>query len=331
VKDSDGSISGCHKTKAGAQAQLAALYANVPDAKGRPMTEEGQEKLRPVDADSHVVEYGGTTIKLRTLVDAWDTARREHYVLDPYRFEDISISELRSGPPKGGFSIRGYAAVYDALSHNLGGFREKINPGFFAGVLERNPDVHALWDHDTRYALGRTTNGTLDLRDEARGLYNWIKVAPTSYAQDLRILMDRGDIDQASFAFTVDEDEFAVDEDDNVTRTLIKARDLYDVTVTAQGAYPQAVSEVAERAIRSVLDLGRATFAVKAGKRSSQPAIAASRPGDGAAEGNDAQGQAVTKEEQYEAWAMWKAMMDKKAAAAKTAHAKLAARLGRLE
>ncbi len=32
IKDSDGTVMGCHATKADAQAQLAALYANEPKA-----------------------------------------------------------------------------------------------------------------------------------------------------------------------------------------------------------------------------------------------------------------------------------------------------------
>jgi hypothetical protein len=299
--------------KQAAQAHLQAHMSSI----------QGQSTLRPVDADTRMVEYGGKTMTLRTLVDAWDTARREHYILDPRPLTEIKVTELRAGTTRGGFQVKGYASVFDALSHDLGGFREKIQPGFFAPVLERNPDVHALWDHDTRYVLGRTSNGTLDLREDPKGLYNWIKVAPTSYAQDLRLLLERGDIDQASFAFNVEEDEFAVDDEDNVVRTLIRARDLYDVTVTAQGAYPQSSSEVVARSIRSVLDLGRNVYAVGSG--AADKAIAAIPPADGAAAS-----QAVSEEDD-EAFEMWRKAMEKKAAARRATLAKLAERMEKLK
>src|SRR5262245_9503928 len=100
-------------------------------------------------------------------------------------------------------TVRGHAAVYDRTSLDLGGFRERIAKGAFTRVLNGNPDVHALWDHDTKLVLARTKNKTLELREDPVGLHFWARVADTSYAKDLRVLMERGDIDQASFGFTV--------------------------------------------------------------------------------------------------------------------------------
>jgi HK97 family phage prohead protease len=150
----------------------------------------------------------------------------------------------QSGSGEGQLTVRGHASVYDRLSLDLGGFREKIAKGAFTNVLDRNPDVHALWDHDTKLVLARTKNKTLELREDPIGLHFWAKVANTSYAKDLRTLMERGDVDQASFAFTVARDEWDIDENDNVTRTILEVGDLYDVTVTAQGAYPQSDAAV---------------------------------------------------------------------------------------
>jgi HK97 family phage prohead protease len=157
-----------------------------------------------------------------------------------------------SGAGEGELILRGHASVYNRLSLDLGGFRERIAPGAFARVLDRNPDVHALWDHDTKRVLARTKNKTLDLRDDPVGLHFYAKVADTSYARDLRVLMERGDVDQASFAFTVERDEWTIDENEEVTRTIHEVRDLYDVTVTAQGAYPHTDSKVF-RHIRSLI------------------------------------------------------------------------------
>lgn len=144
----------------------------------------------------------------------------------------------------GALTVRGHAAVFNQLSHDLGGFREQIAPGAFTKVLGRNPDVHALWDHDTSLVLARTKNGTLELREDSVGLHFVANVADTSYARDLKLLMERGDVDQASFAFTVAYDEWTVDEQENVVRTILELDNFYDVTVTAKGAYPQTDTAV---------------------------------------------------------------------------------------
>lgn len=137
--------------------------------------------------------------------------------------------------------MRGHAAVFDRLSLDLGGFRERIAPGAFTAVLDRNPDVHLLVNHDLSRPLARTRSPKfgLELREDPRGLHFYANVAPTSYAEDLSILMDAGVVDQASFAFTVERDEWEIDADERVTRTILEVADLYDVTITAQGAYPQ--------------------------------------------------------------------------------------------
>jgi HK97 family phage prohead protease len=182
-----------------------------------------------------------------------DTERRELKIV---------TDEVRaSGAGEGQFTVRGHAAVFDQWSLDLGGFREKIAAAAFDDVLSRNPDTWLLWDHDTRYVLARTTNKTLELRIDPRGLHYWARVAPTSYAADLRVLLERGDIDQASFAFTVAQDEWRITgegDDEQVERTILEVGELFDVTVTAMGAYPQTDSQVArERAVDYATRTGR--------------------------------------------------------------------------
>ena len=49
--------------------------------------------------------------------------------------------------------VMGHAAIFNTLSEDLGGFRERIEPGAFDGVLEN--DVRAYFNHDPNYLLGR--------------------------------------------------------------------------------------------------------------------------------------------------------------------------------
>ncbi|WP_333640298.1 HK97 family phage prohead protease, partial [Mesotoga prima] len=57
-------------------------------------------------------------------------------------------SEFRVENKEGKAQISGYAAVFNELSDDLGGFREKIQPGAFSEAIV-NDDVRALWNHDS--------------------------------------------------------------------------------------------------------------------------------------------------------------------------------------
>lgn len=141
--------------------------------------------------------------------------------------------------PAGELHFRGHAAVFDSASEDLGGFTEYVARGAFKRALDRHPDVRALFNHDSNYVLGRTKSRTLDLREDPRGLHYYVKAPDTAWVRDLRASMLRGDIDQSSFAFTVERDRWQ-EQDGKVTRTILEVRDLYDVSIVTQPAYPEA-------------------------------------------------------------------------------------------
>jgi len=91
--------------------------------------------------------------------------------------------------------------VFNQLSENLGGFREQIAPDAFNGC--DMTDVRCLFNHDDNQVLGRTASGTLTLNRTAAGLEFECDPPDTTFARDLAASMDRGDIDQCSFSFTV--------------------------------------------------------------------------------------------------------------------------------
>lgn len=196
-------------------------------------------------------------------------------------FVDYEVRD--SGAGAGQFTIVGHASVFNQWSLDLGGFREKIHANAFDSVLSRNPDVFHVWDHDTRLVLSRTKSKTLELALTPRGLRMWSRVAPTSYAADLRVLMERGDIDQASFAFSVKSDEWRIVEEDGeekVERTILEIGDLFDVTTTAMGAYPQTDSQLARG---KALD-----YAMKHGRLPQLAGAANVAPSEGVDESRDA-------------------------------------------
>lgn len=150
--------------------------------------------------------------------------------------------ELRAAA---GNRLEGYAALFNSSSDDLGGFTEVIRPGAFKRSLAGSPDVFALYHHDSRHVLGRTTAGTLRLEEDAKGLRFSIDVAPTAIGRDVLVSVGRGDIRGASFAFIAKEDRW-IRGNDGMIRELIDL-DLLDVTITPTPAYPE--TEVARRGL----------------------------------------------------------------------------------
>lgn len=157
------------------------------------------------------------------------------------RTVDVDVSDLEQR----GRTVVGYAALYNVLSHDLGGFRERIAPGAFADVLASNPDVRALLNHSPNDVLGRTRSGTLRLSDdEQRGLRFELDLPDSPLGQNVREAVRRGDIDGASFRFRVAPDGEAWEGE---TRTLTRIAELRDCSLATFSAYPDASIELRTR------------------------------------------------------------------------------------
>ena len=157
---------------------------------------------------------------------------------------DVQNLELRMDGDKP--TVVGYGAVFNSMSNDLGGFREYISPKAFEGRLE--DDVRFLINHDANLILARTTNGTLRLSVDEKGLRYEADLPNTSTARDLMELLKSGTISQSSFAFTVEEDSWEVKDGMNI-RTIDKVSQLYDVSSVTYPAYNAASSSVALRSL----------------------------------------------------------------------------------
>ena len=161
--------------------------------------------------------------------------------------------------------IRGYAAVFNQLSEDLGGFREQLSTGAFSDAMS-NSDVRALVNHDPNMVLGRNKAGTLAMREDAAGLYVEITPPDTQAARDLITSMQRGDINQMSFAFTVarEDQTWTRDGTGPWLRTIKKVSRLYDVSVVTYPAYQQttaaarALAEIQDQDAKSSLEAAQA-------------------------------------------------------------------------
>ena len=154
---------------------------------------------------------------------------------------EFECSELRAESTADGVIVRGYAAVFDSLSENLGNFREMIMPGAFDNVL--NNDVVALLNHDNNIVFGRTTSGTLKLSVDERGLVSEIRMPNTQQANDTIELMKRGDISKMSFGFIVDRDKWEESERGFV-REVKEVKKLIDVSLVTRPAYNETTAAV---------------------------------------------------------------------------------------
>ena len=133
------------------------------------------------------------------------------------------------------------------MSNDLGGFREFIGSEAFEGRLE--DDVRFLINHDG-IPLARTTNGTLKLSIDERGLKYEAKLNPNvSTSRDLMELLKDGTINQSSFAFIVEDDSWEIKDGMNI-RTINKVKRLYDVSAVTYPAYNEASSSVALRSMQ---------------------------------------------------------------------------------
>ena len=142
-------------------------------------------------------------------------------------------------------TLEGYAAVYNSET-DLGHFREVIKPGAFDDVLDN--DVRALINHDPNLILGRTTNGTLELSVDERGLKYKVKLGDQQYAKDFYESVKRGDISQSSFAFTIDKQSW---NEERTVRSVDKVRQLLDVSPVTYPAYAAATVQARDQQLET--------------------------------------------------------------------------------
>ena len=144
-------------------------------------------------------------------------------------------------------SIEGYFAVFNSNYDILPGATESIAPGAFAEAI--SGDVRALVNHDTTLVLGRNKAGTLELKEDARGLWGKVRVNPNdSAAMDLYERVKRGDVDGCSIGFDIADEETEFRENGDVHWTIKKVNPLYEVSCCTFPAYTEtSISARAEQ------------------------------------------------------------------------------------
>lgn len=141
--------------------------------------------------------------------------------------------------------IEGYFAVFDSPYPLWDGAEEVVKPGAFDSVLTQ--DVRALVNHDTTLVMGRTTAGTLLLKQDETGLWGQIEVnRDDTDAMNLYARVQRGDVSQCSFGFDIERETFVDLGDGRCRWEIEKVNPLYEVSVCTFPAY-EATSVSARR------------------------------------------------------------------------------------
>ena len=161
----------------------------------------------------------------------------------PYALDHMSLRSKTDG-----LHFRGHAAVFDQrtwIGPPKYGFWEEVAGEAFDRAI-REDDVRMLIDHDPSRVLARNTAGTLRLTKDKRGLVADADMADVTYARDLAVLLERGDVSQMSFAFVPRSEEWSTLKDGAEVRRLLDV-ELFDVSAVAYPAY-----EGTDAALRAV-------------------------------------------------------------------------------
>jgi len=163
------------------------------------------------------------------------------------RYLPVDVAEFRAEETEEGkMQLEGYAAVYNRYSEELSfmgvRFKEIIRPGAFRKVLEKNPDVTLLFNHDDGSVMATTSRGNLSLEENQTGLKFRAELFPDDWdSQRVYSKVKNGLVKQCSFAFAVAEngDEEKKGKDGTPVREIHEVGHLADVSVVTRPAYPQ--------------------------------------------------------------------------------------------
>lgn len=139
--------------------------------------------------------------------------------------------------------VEGYAAVFNQRAliweSEWSGWKymEVIDRNAFNGA-DMNDTVFKYNHGDVAMILARTSNNTLTMNTDDKGLRISADIIDTNNGTDVYKLIKRGDVNKMSFAFTVKSERTEVDKENKIyTRTITAFDKIYDVAVIDFPAY----------------------------------------------------------------------------------------------
>lgn len=150
--------------------------------------------------------------------------------------------------------VEGYALLFNTPSKDLGGFTETIDPKALDGV--DLSQVVMLDQHDYSKPLASVSAGTLELDVDDKGLHFTATLDPSvTYASDTLSNVKNGNINSMSYRFDLADgaDQWAKDDQGNITRTINQIKDLFEVSTVTVPAYDETNVEVEKRSYNHFL------------------------------------------------------------------------------
>lgn len=135
--------------------------------------------------------------------------------------------------------IEGRAIPFNIPSPNREGFRETIAPEAVEGVFEKS-DVFLLYNHDKSkgfLARNKMGKGSLNIDVKEDGVYFSFVPADDNLSVYIKDRIQRGDLDEMSWAFTVESDTWVKAADGVYDRTINKFEKIYDLSIVDQSYY----------------------------------------------------------------------------------------------
>ncbi len=133
--------------------------------------------------------------------------------------------------------IEGYFIRFNEETELWPGVFEEVSPEAVVNSLKNN-DIRCLFNHDTSIVLGRTGNGTLELKADEKGVYGRVKINQNDkQAMDILARIERGDINACSFGFNIIKEDIQ-NRDDGSVKFILREIDLKEVSPVTFPAYP---------------------------------------------------------------------------------------------
>jgi HK97 family phage prohead protease len=156
-------------------------------------------------------------------------------------------AEFRAAPTDDGKKyLEGYFIRFNEETELFPGYFEQVAPKAIRDDIA-DQDVRALFNHDSGSVLGRTTNGTLELRKDKTGLFARVLVnEEDAEALSIYAKVSRGDVSSASFGFNIEDDDLS-QRDDGTWHDVLREIQLNEISVVAFPAYPTTEIEARQR------------------------------------------------------------------------------------
>lgn len=147
---------------------------------------------------------------------------------------DIQAIREEGGVP----TIKGYATVWDVIVELWPGQFEVWRRGAFKRAIKNGADVRCLFNHDVNHVLARIKTKTLELLEDAKGLFYRATLDPNDSGAmaDFQKIKTRL-VDQSSFAFEVEKNgEKFTDVEGGRLREVTRSK-IFDVSPVTYPAF----------------------------------------------------------------------------------------------